>query len=92
MSVKLAHSFRVVTIYHRDDRRRRFGVGQGFDDGQALQIRTEVHDGQIDIFQCEAEDVERVLSAIGLYLIVCTVADKILSAVTDQDNIPFHKD
>ena len=90
--VKLAHSFRVVTVDQRDDRRRRSGVSQGFDDGEALQIRAEVHDGHIDLFQCEAEDVEGVLGATGLHLTTCAIIGKIIAVVTDQDNIPFHKD
>lgn len=41
-------------------------MGQRFDNGEALQIRTEVYDRHIDIFQCEANDIERVLRALSL--------------------------
>ena len=88
--VKLAHSFCVVTIDQRDDRRRRSGVGQSFDDGEALQIRAEVHDGHINLFQRETDDVERVLRASGLCLTTCAMAGKIIAPVTDQNHIPFH--
>jgi hypothetical protein len=68
VSVKLAHSFRIVTIYQRDDRRRGFHVSQGFYDGEALRIRTEVHDREIDIVQSEAENIECILVRIGFSL------------------------
>jgi hypothetical protein len=89
--LKLTHSFCVVTINERDDWRRRLGVRQGFNDGQALQIRSEVHHSDIDIFQGEADDVEAVLRITGPFLLVWTLAEKIFSEVTDQDNISFHK-
>lgn len=90
MPMKLGHSFRVLAVHQRDHWRRGFRVGQGFYDGEALRIGAEVHDGQIDIVQSEAEDIECVLRAIGLYLAACALAGKVVSAVSYQDNIPFH--
>ena len=66
--MKLGHSFRVLSVHQRDNWRRRFRVGQGFYDGEALHIRAEVHDGQIDIVQSEAENIECVLGGIGFCL------------------------
>ena len=61
VSVKLGHSFRVVTIDQGDDRRRRSAVSQSFHDAEAVRTRAEVHDREINIIQFEAEDVECVL-------------------------------
>ena len=88
--MKLGHSFRVLAVHQRDDWRRGFRVGQGLDDSEALHVRPEVDDSQVNMLQSEAEDVERVLRATGLYLTTCAMAGKIIAVVTDQDNIPFH--
>ena len=65
-------------------------MGQSFYDGEALRIGAEVHDGQIDIVQSEAENVECLRSAIGVLVTLCASVGRLISAVSYQDNIPFH--
>jgi len=86
MSMKFGHGFCVRFVHQRDNWRSGFRVGQGFYDGEALRIAAEVHDGQIDIVQSEAEDIKRVFLGICFCFPGCTPA-----AVTYQYNIPFHK-
>lgn len=56
--MQLRHSDRVLFVHQRDYRWRRFGVAQGFDDGEALRVRTEIDDGQIDIVQPKTQNIE----------------------------------
>lgn len=88
--MQLGHGFGVLSVYERDHWRRGFCVGQGFDDSEALNVRPEVNDSQINMLQSEAEDIERVLCAIGCCLTTCAMVGKSIAVVTDQDNIPFH--
>ena len=52
--------------------------------------RAEIHDGQINIVQCEAENIECVLRTIYLYLAACALLGEITPVVSYEDNIPFH--
>ena len=90
MSLKLGHGFGVLSVYERDHWRRRVCVGQSFDNGEALHVRPQINDSQINMLQGKAEDIERVLRATGLYLTTCAMVGKIIAVVTDQDDIPFH--
>jgi hypothetical protein len=56
-------------------------VSQCFYDGEALEIRAEVHNREINVAQFEAEDVECVLLPIALSRIVCAVVRKIMCVV-----------
>ena len=67
--MKLGHGFfRVLSVHQRNNWRGGFRVAQGFYDGEALRIRTEVHDSQIDIVQSEAENIECVFRRISFWL------------------------
>ena len=90
MPLKQGHRLCVLALHQRDNWRRGFRVGQSFDDSEALHVRPEVNDSQINMLQSEAEDVERVLRATGLYFTTCAMVGKIIAVVTYQDNIPFH--
>ncbi len=90
MSLKLGHGFGVLSAYERDHWRRRFCVGQSFDNGEALHVRPQINDSQINMLQGKAEDIECVLRATVLYPTTCAMVGKIIAVVTDQDDIPFH--
>ena len=84
------HGICVVSFYQRDHRRRGFALAQRFYDREALHTRPDVHDREINILQREAEDLERVLFLIVLYLAVSPCAGEIISAPGYQQNIPLH--
>jgi hypothetical protein len=56
-------------------------VSQSFYDGEALEIRAEVYNREINVTQFEAEDVECVLIPIALSRLACAVVRKIMCVV-----------
>lgn len=55
-------------------------MGQSFYDGEALRTGAYVQNREIDIVECEADDIQRMLFAIGLTVAISTGASKVVTA------------
>lgn len=61
-------------------------LGQGFDDRQALHVRADVHDREIDFVYGEADDFERLLRLVARWLRACST---VVTLSYEQD-VSFH--